>query len=112
MSNIKDRFKTVLKSTGTLGEASAGLFVDNFCDEVERQSKMNTEQKYRITRIDEPEFGCEGRLDGKPAMAVVFLQDEQGREKVISYNDAELYRLDLNEEDFCYYINEERLIKA
>lgn len=35
-TSILERAKTVLKSTGTLGAASAGQFVDNFCDEVER----------------------------------------------------------------------------
>lgn len=35
-SSIFQRARTVLKTRGTLGAASAGQFVDNFCDEVER----------------------------------------------------------------------------
>ena len=37
-SSILERARTVLKTTGTLGAASAGQFVDNFCDEVERKA--------------------------------------------------------------------------
>lgn len=31
--------------------------------------------KYRITRIEEPDFGCEGRIDGVPVMDKVYLND-------------------------------------
>lgn len=68
-------------------------------------------KKYLITRIDEPDFGCEGRPDGKPAMAAVFLEDEQGKEIVIAYEDAQLYMRHLDEGDFCYYSKDEGLVK-
>ena len=57
-SSILDRARTVLKTTGTLGAASAGQFVDNFCDEAERKA---WEQADNITETEscdlEPQEG-------------------------------------------------------
>lgn len=40
---------------------------------------------YRVVRIDEPDFGCEGRPDGAEPMAKVYLESEDG-EKTSGWN--------------------------
>ena len=47
-SSILDRARTVLKTTGTLGAASAGQFVDHFCDEAERKAYEQADEKAEI----------------------------------------------------------------
>ena len=39
--------------------------------------------EYFVKRIDEPDFGCEGRPEGKPAMDKVWLEDENQHTIVI-----------------------------
>ena len=36
------------------------------------------QKQYRILRIDEPDFGCEGRDDGEAAYDEITLVNEQG----------------------------------
>lgn len=52
-SSILDRARTVLKTTGTLGAASAGQFVDNFCDEVERTAYEQADKKAETENCDQ-----------------------------------------------------------
>lgn len=66
---------------------------------------------YKIARIDEPDFGCEGRPDGQPAMDKVWLVDEEGRELIIEAADALLYQLELDEGDVASYSEETGLKK-
>ena len=47
-SSILDRARTVLKTTGTLGAASAGQFVDHFCDDAERKAYEQADEKAEI----------------------------------------------------------------
>lgn len=54
---------------------------------------------YRIVRIEEPDFGCEGRMDGQPVMDRVVLREESGQEIVREMADYLLYERDLNEGD-------------
>lgn len=54
---------------------------------------------YRIIRIEEPDFGCEGRLEGQTVMDTVVLRDESGQEIVKQMEDSLLYERDLNEGD-------------
>ena len=35
-------------------------------------------KRYKIVRIDEADYGCEGRPDGEEAMDSVWLEDENG----------------------------------
>ena len=62
-SSILDRARTVLKTTGTLGAASAGQFVDNFCDEAERTAHGQADKKAETENCDQK------------------LQDEEKKEK-------------------------------
>lgn len=52
-SSILKRARTVLKTTGTLGSASAGQFIDNFCNEVEREAYANDGEKTVFEDWDE-----------------------------------------------------------
>lgn len=53
-----------------------------------------------VTRIDDPDFGCEGRPDGKEAMAKVYLMKLKTEEEIqVEIPDAELYQKQINEGD-------------
>lgn len=66
---------------------------------------------YRITRIEEPDFGCEGRPEGQAVMDDVWLEDENGVMKKIQAEDALLYEKDLNEGDQVVFDEEGKLKK-
>ena len=53
--------------------------------------------KYTIVRIDEPDFGCEGLLEGCVRMDQVWFEDETGERKMLEVADALLYEKDLTE---------------
>lgn len=55
--------------------------------------------RYKIIRIEEPDFGCEGRPEGQAVMDTVFLSDESGEEMQIKMEDSLLYERNLNEGD-------------
>lgn len=44
-TSIWNRFRMVLRSTGTLGDASVDKFVNNFCDEVERTACETVDER-------------------------------------------------------------------
>lgn len=52
---------------------------------------------YTITRIDEADFGCEGRPEGYIPMVTVYLEDEYGREEILEMEDAQMYHRALDE---------------
>lgn len=52
---------------------------------------------YTITRIDEADFGCEGRPEGYIPMVIVYLEDEYGGAEVIEMEDAQMYHRALDE---------------
>lgn len=54
---------------------------------------------YTIIRIEEEDFGCEGRPEGEPAMVRVWLRSKDGEEVVIQKADAWMYEQDLDEGD-------------
>ncbi len=60
---------------------------------------------YKIKRIDDPDFGCEGIQEGQTAMAIVYLTDENGQNSSISISDELLYRKDIREGDTVELIN-------
>lgn len=66
---------------------------------------------YRIAKIEEPDFGCEGRPDGQPIMDKVYLWAEEQQELVIEAPDQWLYQMDLNEGDLVFYDEETGLKK-
>ena len=47
--------------------------------------------EYLVKRIDESDFGCEGRPEGKPAMDKVWLEDGNRQTIVIEVEDERLY---------------------
>lgn len=57
-SSILDRARTVLKTTGTLGAASAGQFIDSFCDEVERKTYEQADKKAEIEDCSQESVDC------------------------------------------------------
>lgn len=53
---------------------------------------------YRIIRIEEPDFGCEGRPEGQEIKDKVFLEEEQTKEETIIFmEDKLLYERDIDE---------------
>lgn len=56
-------------------------------------------KKYRILKIYEPDFGCEGLLEGQQKLDDVVLVDEVGNEIIVKIADEELYVKNLNEGD-------------
>ena len=56
-------------------------------------------KKYMIMKIYEPDFGCEGLLDGQQRMDDVVLKDMEGNEVTVQISDVELYAKNLNEGD-------------
>lgn len=56
-------------------------------------------KKYTIMKIYEPDFGCEGLLDGQQRMDDVVLKDIEGNEVKVQITDVELYAKNLNEGD-------------
>lgn len=53
---------------------------------------------YLVTRIDEPDFGCEGRPDGVEPLAKVYLTNLKSKEeRQVNVADAELYRKQIDE---------------
>ena len=59
-------------------------------------------------RIDEPDFGCEGRPDGMEVKDTVLLKSNYtGQEMTVQEKDARLYELDINEGDKVFLIDGE-----
>lgn len=42
---------------------------------------------YTVTHIYEADFGCEERADGAKAKCVVYLEDENGRQRHVEVED-------------------------
>ena len=57
-------------------------------------------ETFKVLRIDEPDFGCEGRPDGMEVKDNVLLKSNYtGQEMTVQEKDARLYELDINEGD-------------
>ena len=48
--------------------------------------------KYQVVRIDEADFGCEGRPEGYEPEVQVTLKGEDGTEIIMNEKDAYLYQ--------------------
>lgn len=68
-------------------------------------------RKFIVRRIYEPEFGCEGRMDGQVAMANVLLEDEEGERNNMSIEDSLLYKKDIYEGDWVVIDSEGEIFK-
>lgn len=55
--------------------------------------------KAKIIRIDEPDFGCEGRMDEQIVLDRVTLQTASGEIFETKAEDAWLYTMEINEGD-------------
>lgn len=78
-------------------EEFAAFGIDN-CSLLEFDLCTEEEQTiYTITRIEEADFGCEGRPEGYVPMVKVYLKDEQGMERVLEMEDAMMYQRKLDE---------------
>lgn len=63
------------------------------------KKEANT-KKYRVLRIDEDvDYGCEERMEDTPIMAIVTLQDEDGKQYILRQEDQILYNRDIREGD-------------
>lgn len=68
---------------------------------------------YHVTRIEEPDFGCEGRPEGQEIKDKVFLEEEQTKEeKIIFMEDKLLYERDIDEGSKVMIDEDGRLQKA
>lgn len=71
---------------------------------------MNT---YHVTRIEEPDFGCEGRPEGQEIKDKVFLKEETtGEETILFMEDKLLYERDIDEGSKVVIDQDGRLQKA
>lgn len=52
---------------------------------------------YTVERIEELDFGCEGRPEGMKDMVRVFLRGENGEEESLKVKDAWLYAHGIDE---------------
>ena len=65
-------------------------------------------ETFNVLRIDEPDFGCEGRPDGMEVKDNVLLKSNYtGEEMTVREKDARLYELDINEGDKVFLIDGE-----
>ena len=66
-------------------------------------------ETFNVLRIDEPDFGCEGRPDGMEVKDNVLLKSNYtGQEMTVQEKDARLYELDINEGDKVFLMEGER----
>lgn len=71
---------------------------------------MNT---YHVTRIEEPDFGCEGRPEGQKVKDKVFLKEgTTGEETIVFMEDKLLYDRDIDEGSIVVVDQDGRLQKA
>lgn len=65
-------------------------------------------ETFNVLRIDEPDFGCEGRPDEMAVKDNVLLKSNYtGEEMTVREKDARLYELDINEGDQVFLIDGE-----
>lgn len=68
---------------------------------------------YYVTRIEEPDFGCEGSPEGQEIKDKVYLEEEITKEETIIFmEDKLLYERDINEGMKVVIDGDERLQKA
>jgi len=71
------------------------------------------QKQYRILRIDEPDFGCEGRPDGAVPMAKVTLRSVQdGTRTKTEIADGYLYQEEIDEGSMIYRNDAGKWIKS
>ena len=66
-------------------------------------------KRYKIVRIDEADYDCEGRPDGEEAMDSVWLEDENGERQIVRASDRMLYDRHLDEGSFVTFDEKHQL---
>ena len=62
-------------------------------------------ETYTVLRIDEPDFGCEGRPEGmEPVDRVLLKKGSNGEEIFVKEREALLYEMDINAGDEVFLI--------
>ena len=61
--------------------------------------KQDDRMVYKIIKINEPDFGCEGLPEGAVRMDEVYLQDARGETSIVEIPDAFLYEMQIDEGD-------------
>ena len=67
---------------------------------------------YIVKKIQEADFGCEERPAGYKPQVIVRLCDESGHEMDKELPDADLYALDIDEDDLVYFDNDNKIRKV
>lgn len=67
---------------------------------------------YTVERIEELDFGCEGRPEGMRDMVRVILQGDNGEEESIKVEDDWLYAHEIDEGDRVELDPERSLVKV
>ena len=67
---------------------------------------------YTVERIEELDFGCEGRPEGMKDMVRVILQGDNGEEESIKVEDDWLYAHEIDEADRVELDPERSLVKV
>lgn len=67
---------------------------------------------YTVERIEELDFGCEGRPEGMKDMVCVILQGDNGEEESIKVEDDWLYAHEIDEGDRVELDPERSLVKV
>lgn len=62
--------------------------------------KQGDRMGYKIIKINEPDFGCEGLPEGTVRMDEVYLQDARGETSIVQISDAFLYEMQMDEGDY------------
>ena len=67
---------------------------------------------YTVERIEELDFGCEGRPEGMKVMVRVIVQGDNGEEESIKVEDDWLYAHEIDEGDRVELDPERSLVKV
>lgn len=70
---------------------------NNACDDVKIQNRGANSKMWKIKQIFDGDYGCEERQPGEPAKVTVYLEDENGNEKVVRAEDDWLIKNNLDE---------------
>ena len=79
--------------------------------EIAKEHARMHARKAIVTRIEEPDFGCEGRTDGEIAMDLVYLRYEQETEEFcLKAADEELYANHIDENSMVLVTADDKIL--
>ena len=111
--DMKLRSSMTLFSLATKENGTFQRVLDKFFEgRADEQTVDILDMGYLVTRIDDPDFGCEGRPDGEEAMAKVYLMKLKTETEIqVEIPDAELYQKQINEGDEVAFSPEGVILK-